>query len=71
MAKKNTKAENEEWKNHTCGECARCEPYMRFETLSVHGRKPTMAVCPLVTERRVLLSETACREFRLKRLVYK
>ena len=55
----------EEWKSRFCGECARCEPYLRFETLSVHGRKPTMGICPY-REFKVLLSERACKDFKIK-----
>ena len=67
MAKKIAN-ENNDYLNHLCGECARCEPYMRFETLSIHGRKPTMGICPH-REYKVLLSERACHEhFKLKKV---
>ena len=59
--------EDNDYLNHLCGECARCEPYMRFETLSVHGRKPTMGICPL-SEFKVLLSEMACKNFKRKKI---
>ena len=47
---------------HSCGECARCVPVMRFHTLSIVG-KPTLGECPLVRNRCVLLSESACDSF--------
>ena len=46
-----------------CGECAECTPYMAFHTLTVHGRKPTMGICPYVTGRKVLLSEKGCQHW--------
>ena len=46
---------------HTCGECAECEPVTKFHTLSVHGRKPTMGSCPY-EEFCVLLSQRVCKE---------
>jgi len=63
------KEEDKEYLNHVCGECALCEPYMKWETLTVKDRKPTMGTCPH-KEFKVLLSERACKEhFKLKRLV--
>ena len=68
MAKTNGKTEDsDEWKKHFCGECAKCEPYMRFETLTVKDRQPTMGLCP-DCEFKVLLSERACNKFKRKRL---
>ena len=67
MAKTSNKTdESEDWKSRFCGECARCEPYMRFETLSVHDMKPTMGTCP-DCEFKVLLSERACKNFKRKK----
>jgi hypothetical protein len=37
-------------------------PVLRFHTLSVKG-EPTMAECPYVNDRCVLLSEKACDRF--------
>ena len=56
---KNTVNHPEE--QHTCGECAECEPVTKFHTLSVQGRKPTMGRCPY-EEFCVLLSQRACKE---------
>lgn len=70
MAKTSNKTEeSDEWKKHFCGECARCEPYMRFETLTVKEKKPTMGTCPKNTERKVLLSEKACKEYKHKKIM--
>ena len=47
----------------TCGECVHCIPYMKFNTLTVKGRRPTMGTCPY-REFKVLLSEDACDKFK-------
>lgn len=72
MAKKSTKStirdDDKPWEGRCCRECEHCNPYWRFETLTVRDRQPTMGVCPYIENRKVLLSEKACKEhFRLKR----
>lgn len=68
MAKTRNKTEESgEWKSRFCGECSRCEPYMKFETLTVKDRKPTMGTCP-EREFKVLLSERACKRFKRKKV---
>ena len=72
MAKKSTKSTTRDndkpWEGRCCRECEHCEPYMRFETLTVKDKQPTMGTCPH-REFKVLLSERACKEhFKLKRL---
>ena len=62
------KEDNNDYLNHVCGECENCEPYMRWETLTVQDRKPTMGVCPHVKDRKVLLSEQACKKFGIKKV---
>lgn len=47
---------------HHCGECQYAVPVLRFHTLSIKG-EPTMAECPYVNDRCVLLSEMACDRF--------
>ena len=46
-----------------CGECERCEPVWLQHTLTVYGKRPTLGTCPLVTDRKVLLSEKGCSEW--------
>ena len=45
---------------HLCGECANAKRVYEFHTLSVHGQQPTLADCPFMKNRRVILSELAC-----------
>lgn len=58
-------AKKKEAVQHRCGECAHVTVVTRFETLTVHGRKPTLGTCPYWTESRcVLLSwRSACRHY--------
>ena len=50
---------------HFCGECRYVEDYLKWNTLSVHGRLPTMGTCPYWTEsKRVLLSQRSCEKFK-------
>jgi heterodisulfide reductase subunit A-like polyferredoxin len=48
MAKKNkttTAAQisgSKEYEKHVCGECKRCTPVTKFNTLTVKDRKPTL-----------------------------
>lgn len=50
---------------YKCGECAHCTPLMRFCTLTVHGRRPTLGTCPYWTlSRCVLLSQWCCERFK-------
>lgn len=68
MAKKNNYNRNaatqgsKEYQKHTCGECARCTPVMKFHTLTVKDRQPTLGRCPEFTYC-VLLSQPAGRCF--------
>lgn len=39
-----------------CGDCANAVPVTEFHTLALSGA-PTLASCPFVTNRRVLLTE--------------
>ena len=50
----------------TCGECRSCTPVTTFFTLSVEG-KPTLGKCPHVADRKVLLSEKSCSNFKSKK----
>ena len=73
MAAKNekqtkSKEDDKPWEGRFCRECAHCEPYMKFETLTVKDKEPTMGTCPH-REFKVLLSERACKDnFKLKLL---
>ena len=68
MGKGTSTKDDKPWDGRYCRDCAHCEPYLRFETLSVHGRQPTMGICPY-NEYKVLLSEAACKEhFKPKRV---
>lgn len=52
---------------HVCRECAHVTEVTRFETLSVHERRPTLGTCPYWTQSRsVLLSQKSCRHFKNK-----
>lgn len=52
---------------HYCRECANQEPYMRWETLTVKDRQPTMGTCQY-EEYKVLLSQRACKaNFKLRK----
>ena len=69
MGKTSKKENDKPWEGHSCNDCEKCVPYMKFETLTVKDKKPTMGICPHVTERKVLLSERACKEyFKLKHI---
>lgn len=69
MGKTSNKEEDKPWEGRFCNDCAECEPYMKWETLTVKDRKPTMGICPHITNRKVLLSERACKEhFKLKHI---
>jgi len=46
-----------------CGDCVWCSPIMKFHTLTVKDRKPTLGNCPFMERRRVLLSERGCGKF--------
>ena len=49
---------------HLCRECKHVVEVIRFNTLSVHDRKPTLGECPYWSESRcVLLSQQACKFF--------
>ena len=55
----------------TCGQCEHVEEYWKENTLTVHGRKPTMGTCPYWTEsKRVLLSQRSCEHFKYDREKY-
>ena len=60
MRRKPTKKND---KPHYCKECAHLAIVTEFHTLSVEG-KPTLGLCPFVTNRKVLLSEDACPKFK-------
>ena len=51
----------EEQARHYCRECIHARPVHDFHTLTVHDRQPTLAECPYITDRKVLLSEKACQ----------
>jgi len=51
-----------EYLKHTCGECACCTPVMKFHTLTIKDRQPTLGRCP-ECEFCVLLSQQACPKF--------
>ena len=51
----------EEQARHYCRECIHARPIHDFHTLTVHDLQPTLAECPFVTDRKVLLSEKACQ----------
>ena len=53
---------------YKCGDCAHCEPVTTFHTLTVHGRKPTLGICPYWTQSRcTLLSwKSYCEHFKPK-----
>lgn len=58
----------QQYTEHTCGECANQTPVMRPNTLTVHGRRPTLGECPHWTKSRcVLLSQRACDKFKMKK----
>lgn len=61
-----TKGDNKdkEYEKHVCGECKRCTPVTKFNTLTVKDRKPTLGRCPESTCS-VLLSQRACPKFEL------
>ena len=47
-----------------CRDCKHVTPVMRFETLTVHGRHPTLGTCPYWQKSKyVLLSQRACEKF--------
>ena len=59
MAKKNKTAETKT--KHYCYECANVTPVTRFNTMSVHGKMPTLGTCPYWKQSRcVLMSQEAC-----------
>lgn len=53
---------------HRCGDCAHCTPVLDFNTLTVHGRQPTLGTCPYWKESRcTLLSwKSDCKHFKQK-----
>jgi len=55
---------DKEYLNHTCGECKRCTPVTKFNTLTVKDRKPTLGRCHEHTAC-VLLSQRACAKIEL------
>lgn len=55
---------DKEYLKHTCGECKRCTPVTKFNTLTVKDRKPTLGRCPESTCS-VLLSQRACPKIEL------
>ena len=55
---------DKEYEKHTCGECKRCTPVTKFNTLTVKDRKPTLGRCPEQTCC-VLLSQRACQKIEL------
>ena len=55
---------DKEYLNHVCGECKRCTPVTKFNTLTVKDRKPTLGRCPESTCS-VLLSQRACVKIEL------
>ena len=55
---------DKEYEKHVCGECKRCTPGMKFNTLTVKDRKPTLGRCPESTCS-VLLSQRACPKIEL------
>lgn len=63
-----TKEEDRPWEGRFCRECEHCDPYWRFETLTVKDKQPTMGTCPH-REYKVLLSESACKEHFMLRKV--
>lgn len=52
--------------HRTCRECANAQEVTDHQHLTLHGRKPILANCPHVTNRKVLLSETSCKNFKPK-----
>ena len=69
MAKKNNynrsaaeQGGRKEYLKHICGECTRCTPVMKFHTLTIKDRQPTLGRCP-ECEFCVLLSQQACPKF--------
>ena len=55
---------DKEYEKHVCGECKRCTPITKFNTLTVKDRKPTLGRCPESTCS-VLLSQRACPKIEL------
>ncbi len=55
---------DKEYLKHVCGECKRCTPVTKFNTLTVKDRKPTLGRCPESTCS-VLLSQRACPKIEL------
>lgn len=55
---------DKEYEKHVCGECKRCTPVTKFNTLTVKDRKPTLGLCP-EEEFCVLLSQRACPKIEL------
>ena len=55
---------DKEYEKHVCGECKRCTPVTKFNTLTVKDRKPTLGRCPESTCS-VLLSQRACAKIEL------
>ena len=47
-----------------CKECVHAVPITRFHTLTVDGKRPTLAECPFWTlSKCVLLSQKSCEHF--------
>ena len=71
MAK--TKKETEAKVKHYCYECENVTPVTRFNTMSVHGRMPTLGTCPYWKKSRcVLMSQEACAtNFKLNNMAEK
>ena len=55
---------DKEYEKHLCGECKRCTPVTKFNTLTVKDRKPTLGRCP-EEGFCVLLSQRACPKIEL------
>jgi len=68
MVKGNKAATPLQHTEHVCRDCAWQIPVLRFTTLTVHGRQPTLGECPHWTDSRcVLLSQRACEKFKMKK----
>jgi len=65
VQQKPQKKETPIWEGHHCRDCAKVEIVTKFNTLSLKG-EPTLGRCPHVTNRSVLLSEDACKNYQTK-----
>lgn len=54
----------EQKETRKCGECKNVTEIYDFNTLTVHGQKPTLGTCPYSNTKCVILSQRACKNFK-------